>query len=555
MCAVNPWNSREELVHQVVLLAQRGTQRRAIARALGVSRNTVRAILKEHDVGKQKASLALPTKPSRAPRATKVAPFAGQVEELLARYPSISAQRVFEELRAAGYAGSHTTLKDYLRRVRPPKKPVPSLVTPVHGPGKMAESDWATYPIVFSNGQRLKIQVFGYILCHSRRKSFCVYERADLFALMAGHTASFERFGGVAEECKYDGQKAVVLGWEGKQPIFNPRFLAYATHYAFRPVACRPYHPNDKPAIERSFWYFERNFLNGRSFRDLEDLRRQLAHWLVTVADQHMHKKLKRPVLELFAEEAPHLLPLPKHPYDTARVVYRMCSVDGFISWDGNRYAVPYEAIYDLLAVRVTQREIFIYGADLRQLARHDLAPRSAGHDIGGAEVHPRREHRPVDVTALRASFSDLGEPAADFFTSLERQLGRYYSHHARQILLLRERFTSEDIAKALRHALAFGAFDHHAVARILQARAAPRTLAEYVTEQTVGRVEELLGRSETPPRDLHEYDRLPVVSVPLAKETPCPEPPENRLNPTPLLPPKPETSPNDSGSTSNSSD
>ena len=75
---------------------------------------------------------------------------------------------------------------------------------------------------------------------------------------------------------------------------------------------------------------------------------------------------MKRPVLELFAEEAPHLLPLPKHPYDTARVVYRMCSVDGFISWDGNRYAVPYEAIYDLLAVRVTQKEIFIYGADLR---------------------------------------------------------------------------------------------------------------------------------------------------------------------------------------------
>ena len=74
----------------------------------------------------------------------------------------------------------------------------------------------------------------------------------------------------------------------------------------------------------------------------------------------------------------------------------------------------------------------------------------------------------------LRAAFNDLGEPAADFFTGLERQLGRYYRHHARQILLLRERFTSEDIDKALRHAHAFGALDHHAVARILQARAAP---------------------------------------------------------------------------------
>ena len=65
--------------------------------------------------------------------------------------------------------------------------------------------------------------------------------------------------------CKYDGQKAVVLGWEGHQPIYNPRFLAFATHYDFRPEACRPRRPNDKPRVERGFWEFERSFLNGRS--------------------------------------------------------------------------------------------------------------------------------------------------------------------------------------------------------------------------------------------------------------------------------------------------
>ena len=308
---------------------------------------------------------------------------------------------------------------------------------------------------------------------------------------------------------------------------------------------------HSKPHVERSFWHFERNFLNGRSFRDLDDLRRQLGRWLDTVADEHPHKTLKRSAIELFAEEVPHLLPLPRHPYDTARVVYRMCSVDGFVAWDGNRYAVPYETIYDLLPVRVTQKEILIYGADLRLLARHELAPRRAGQDVGGAEVHPRREHRTVDVDALRTTFNDLGEAAADFFAGLERQSGRYCTHHARQILLLRERFASDDIDKALRHAHAFGALDHHAVARILQARAAPRTLAEYVTEQTVGRVEALLGRSETPPRDLNEYDRLPVVSMPPAKETPCPE---KSPNPSPTLPPSPGTSSNESDGTSNSS-
>jgi transposase len=42
------WRSREELVHQVALLAKQGESRRAIARALGVSRNTVRTLLATH---------------------------------------------------------------------------------------------------------------------------------------------------------------------------------------------------------------------------------------------------------------------------------------------------------------------------------------------------------------------------------------------------------------------------------------------------------------------------------------------------------------------------
>ena len=41
------WN-RQELVHKVVTLSAEGLTRRAIARALSVSRNTVRKILAEH---------------------------------------------------------------------------------------------------------------------------------------------------------------------------------------------------------------------------------------------------------------------------------------------------------------------------------------------------------------------------------------------------------------------------------------------------------------------------------------------------------------------------
>ena len=44
---------------------------------------------------------------------------------------------------------------------------------------------------------------------------------------------AFARFEGCAHRCIYDSQKPVVLRWEGTQPIYNPRFLAFAAHYEF----------------------------------------------------------------------------------------------------------------------------------------------------------------------------------------------------------------------------------------------------------------------------------------------------------------------------------
>ena len=61
---------------------------------------------------------------------------------------------------------------------------------------------------------------------------------------------AFERFGGAAHRCKYDGQAAVAR-WEGGQPIYNPQFLAFAAHYEFRPIALRG-NPNARPNVERS---------------------------------------------------------------------------------------------------------------------------------------------------------------------------------------------------------------------------------------------------------------------------------------------------------------
>ena len=314
--------------------------------------------------------------------------------------------------------------------------------------------------------------------------------------------------------------------------------------------------PNAKPRVERSFWEAERSFFNGRSFVDFEDLRAQLARWLDTIVDQR--RRHGETPLDRFATEREHLVPLPRHPYDTARVVYRICSIDGFVAWEGNAYAVPYDHVTDILPIRITQRELFVYAADLTCIARHELASRGRGLKLDPAGLHPRPGRQsPIDLDQLSVAFARMGEHAAHFFRLMSAGAPRIWGHQARQILLLRERFTTADLEAALRHAAAFGAFDHHAVERILAARATPRSLDEYVAADTVRRVADALGQQRTEPRDLTEYDRLPGGTEPSGavraddnKETPCPD-----TSAAEAIPPPTQTSPSsDSDDTSSSS-
>jgi transposase len=152
------WHTRQELIHQVVTLTTQGMSRRAITRALGVSRNTTRKILREQAQQRDSGHSALPKRPERVPRAAKIVAHRARVQEL-ARYPDITAQRVLEILSDEGFTGGYTGVKKHLRRVRPAPKPTPSLEASVFGPGEMAESDWSPYELTYTDRRKELVQL------------------------------------------------------------------------------------------------------------------------------------------------------------------------------------------------------------------------------------------------------------------------------------------------------------------------------------------------------------------------------------------------------------
>ena len=239
--------------------------------------------------------------------------------------------------------------------------------------------DYGVYDLDFTREGRRRVYLFSYLLGYSRRQYLRFVESMDLPTTLREHVHAFHHLGGVARVCLYDNFKAVVLRHDADGPLYNPKFLAFATHYGFRPQACRVRRPQTKGKVERQV-LLRRNQLaqrphlrhagaSQRSDRLVAAKRRRRAASCATSRNRRA---------SVMQREQPHLLPLPTCDFDTALVVYRHVNVEGFVTHRLNFYSVPWSYIGQVLPVRVTENEVIIYSIGLEEIARHPLRAQHA---------------------------------------------------------------------------------------------------------------------------------------------------------------------------------
>jgi transposase len=403
------------------------------------------------------------------PRSSRLDPFKTRIVRLLESHP-YSAQQIFQRLREEGFDGGCTIVKDYVRRVRPPRRE--AFLKLSFAAGECAQLDWGEFGSIGVGSTRRRLSFFVMVLCYSRLMyiEFTVAQTMEHF--LAAHEHAFAAFQGCPARLMIDNLKSAVLTRVvGEAPVFNARYLDFAQHWGFDISPCNLAKGNEKGRVENGVGYVKKNFLNGLDFLDFSAVNPAAQVWLATIANVRIHGETHQRPVDLFKAEQPRLRPLNPLPYDIGRIKSQRASKQFRVALDSNRYSVPAEFASQRLTVKAYPDRVCIYHQD-QLIARH-VRSYDRRQDIEDPD-HPKAllaQRRNAREQRLLMQFLSLSRHAQVYYERLEQRRVNP-RHHLRKIVALSEIYGVDAVDRAIQDGIAFAAYSCEYIANILDMRA-----------------------------------------------------------------------------------
>jgi len=320
-------------VKMIKKFLKKGMSKSAVARKLGISRNTVARYANKPD-----GYIPVIEKESKD---TTVDPYLPHIKEMLQTAKDqdvhIPTTVIFEDIKKLGYTGSLRWLQQVMQRHELRDRILKEeLVRFETNPGKQFQVDWIEFP-------KNNLSAFVATMGHSRVSYVQYVNNEKIETLIECHLNAFKYFGGVPHEGLYDNMKTVIIkrnayGY-GKHKL-NPMFEDFAKHCGFTIKVCKPYRAKTKGKVERFNHYLRYSFHNALGVRlamknyelNIDNANSEVLKWLDNVANVRIHSTtLQKPSI-LLKEELPYLNALPKpyngiHPKNSDDIIIQDSSI------------------------------------------------------------------------------------------------------------------------------------------------------------------------------------------------------------------------------------
>jgi transposase len=314
-------------IEEVVRRWQVNESQRAIARATGLARETVKKYLAAADDLGLSATGPPPTERElvklrrlgvvaaqpimrAAPQAATLEPYRDQIATwidddhlLLTRVQELLSQQ-------HGVAVAYTTLRRYVRQAGLWKQPRSTVRMAPTAPGEVAEMDFGKLGTLINpvTGKRQVVWGLLVVLVYSRYSFFWPLVQQTVEATIEGLEKAWAFFGGLPVRLIMDNFPAAVAGPDALNPRPTRAFREYSQARGLFLDPARVRSPKDKPHVENGIRYARERWWKGATFIDLADSRQRAEVWCRDVAGQRVHgitRRLPRVVFE--DEERAHV--------------------------------------------------------------------------------------------------------------------------------------------------------------------------------------------------------------------------------------------------------
>ena len=347
-------------IAEVRILYRKGESIRSIVKKCGLSRNTVRTVLRNNETEKKRKKGEW--------KQTKITAYQEVLDELFttrsqAQKGKRSLKNIYAEIKEKGFDGSYDIVRRYWNKwvteqnIGLNKAYVPQMFRQ----GEAFQFDWSEEKVNLA-GTTTKIYLAHIKLCYSRLSFIKAYPRMTLEMVLGAHIDAHNFFKGLPGKGIYDNLKTVVteIG-TGKERIYNKQFVRLASHYMFEIIACTPAAGWEKGIVERDVRIIrEKYFVPQIKTKTIDDLNEYLINKIIDDAKNTNHPDLKsKTIWEVYEEEIQYLCVQPNE-FDGYVIETRKVRTDCLVQYDHNNYSVPCMYVNKKVEVHVYASKIKI---------------------------------------------------------------------------------------------------------------------------------------------------------------------------------------------------
>jgi hypothetical protein len=478
-------------VLDVLRRIHRGESLKAVVRATGRSRGTIRRYLKLAKALGWAPENAAPTEElaseilarsqpgSREPGpktvASRLGPHAEQIRRWLTpaegNKRGLRLTKVHKLLERRGVIVPYSSLHRFaVRHCGFGRKRLTVRVAET-APGELAEIDFGRLGPVYEPDRERRSILWALIvtLVYSRHQYVHTTFSQKLPDLIDGLEDAWEFFGGIVARVVLDNLRDAVTRADRYDPVFQRTFEEYAHHRGFVIDPANPRHAQGKPHVERGVPYVRESFFRGESWIDRDHVQREAVRWCLAVAGTRIHGTTYKAPLRVFEEEEKAALrPLTSERFDTPSWGECIVHPDHHIQFQKAIYSVPTRYLRKKVTVRGDRKLVRIYHRG-RLIKTHPPQPpggRSTDYEDYPDELTP---YAMRDPKRLIREGRSLGNSIGAF---LEQLLAGTFPwarlRQAQKLLRLAQRYGPGRLDAACRRALAFDLINVRRVERIL---------------------------------------------------------------------------------------